>query len=62
MPFTRITGRLAQSFEDDYKSNRSIRQIAHTHGVSYGSVHRHLTLRGVKLRRRGGRRKPSRPQ
>jgi len=51
---TRITETLAQQFVAEYAANKSIRQIARTHRVSYGAVHRHVNLHGVTMRRPGG--------
>lgn len=54
----RITGtertKLAVELRKQYAKGRSIRELAETHGRSYGFVHRVLSESGVALRRRGG--------
>ena len=57
----RITGaersKLANDLRKQYDKGRSIRELAETHGRSYGFVHRVLTESGVQLRQRGGARR-----
>lgn len=54
----RITGpdrtKLAAELKKAYDKGRSIRELADTHGRSYGFVHRVLSESGVELRGRGG--------
>jgi predicted transcriptional regulator len=54
----RITGsersKLAGDLKKQYDKGRSIRELAESHGRSYGFVHRVLSESGVKLRGRGG--------
>ena len=54
----RITGsdrtKLAAELKKAYDKGKSIRELADSHGRSYGFVHRVLTESGVKLRGRGG--------
>jgi hypothetical protein len=54
----RITGsdrtKLAVDLKKQYDKGRSIRELAATHGRSYGFVHRVLSESGVSLRGRGG--------
>ncbi len=54
----RITGaeraKLATDLKKQYAKGRSIRELAATHGRSYGFVHRVLSESGVNLRGRGG--------
>lgn len=54
----RITGadrnKLASELKKSYDKGRSIRELADTHGRSYGFVHRVLSESGVTLRGRGG--------
>ncbi len=54
----RITGaertKLAADLRKAYDKGKSIRELAETHGRSYGFVHRVLTESGVQLRGRGG--------
>ena len=54
----RITGpartKLATDLRKAYDKGRSIRELAETHGRSYGFVHRVLSESGVELRGRGG--------
>jgi predicted transcriptional regulator len=54
----RITGadrtKLAAELKKSYDKGKSIRELADTHGRSYGFVHRVLSESGVKLRGRGG--------
>lgn len=54
----RITGaertKLANELKKAYDKGRSIRELAETHGRSYGFVHRVLSESGVTLRGRGG--------
>jgi predicted transcriptional regulator len=54
----RITGadrnKLAGELKKAYDKGKSIRELADTHGRSYGFVHRVLTESGVVLRGRGG--------
>ena len=54
----RITGaertKLATDLRKSYDKGKSIRELAESHGRSYGFVHRVLTESGVKLRGRGG--------
>lgn len=54
----RITGaertKLANELKKSYDKGRSIRELAETHGRSYGFVHRVLSESGVTLRGRGG--------
>ncbi|MGI8677330.1 MAG: helix-turn-helix domain-containing protein [Jatrophihabitans sp.] len=54
----RITGaernKLASELKKAYDKGRSIRELAETHGRSYGFVHRVLSESGVTLRGRGG--------
>ncbi|MFN2517492.1 MAG: helix-turn-helix domain-containing protein [Jatrophihabitantaceae bacterium] len=54
----RITGsernRLALDLRKQYDKGRSIRELADSHGRSYGFVHRVLSESGVSLRGRGG--------
>jgi predicted transcriptional regulator len=54
----RITGsdrtKLAIDLKKQYDKGRSIRELAATHGRSYGFVHRVLSESGVSLRGRGG--------
>lgn len=55
---TRITGsartKLATDLRKAYDKGRSIRELAETHGRSYGFVHRVLSESGAELRGRGG--------
>jgi hypothetical protein len=55
---TRITGaartKLAGELTRAYAKGKSIRELAATHGRSYGFVHRVLSESGVPLRGRGG--------
>lgn len=54
----RITGpersKLAAELKRAYDKGRSIRELADSHGRSYGFVHRVLSESGVTLRGRGG--------
>ena len=54
----RITGadrtKLAAELKKSYDKGKSIRELADTHGRSYGFVHRVLSESGAKLRGRGG--------
>jgi predicted transcriptional regulator len=54
----RITGaertKLATELKKQYAKGKSIRELAETHGRSYGFVHRVLSESGVTLRGRGG--------
>jgi predicted transcriptional regulator len=54
----RITGpdrtKLAAELKKQYDKGKSIRELADTHGRSYGFVHRVLSESGVTLRGRGG--------
>jgi predicted transcriptional regulator len=54
----RITGpdrtKLAAELKKAYDKGKSIRELADTHGRSYGFVHRVLSESGVALRGRGG--------
>jgi predicted transcriptional regulator len=54
----RITGadrtKLASELKKAYDKGKSIRELADTHGRSYGFVHRVLSESGVSLRGRGG--------
>jgi predicted transcriptional regulator len=54
----RITGaernKLAIDLKKQYDKGKSIRELADSHGRSYGFVHRVLSESGVKLRGRGG--------
>jgi predicted transcriptional regulator len=54
----RITGpdrtKLASELKKAYDKGKSIRELADSHGRSYGFVHRVLTESGVSLRGRGG--------
>ncbi|GAB2466522.1 helix-turn-helix domain-containing protein [Jatrophihabitans fulvus] len=54
----RITGaertKLAGDLRKAYDKGKSIRELAETHGRSYGFVHRVLSESGVTLRGRGG--------
>ncbi len=54
----RITGtersKLAIDLKKQYDKGRSIRDLAATHGRSYGFVHRVLSESGATLRGRGG--------
>ena len=54
----RITGaertKLANELKKSYDKGKSIRELAETHGRSYGFVHRVLSESGVTLRGRGG--------
>lgn len=55
----RITGsdraKLSTEIKAQYRKGASIRQLAETHGRSYGFMHRMLSEAGVELRQRGGR-------
>jgi predicted transcriptional regulator len=54
----RITGpdrtKLSADLKKAYDKGKSIRELADTHGRSYGFVHRVLSESGVTLRGRGG--------
>jgi predicted transcriptional regulator len=54
----RITGpdrnKLAAELKKSYDKGKSIRELADTHGRSYGFVHRVLSESGATLRGRGG--------
>ena len=54
----RITGsdrtKLSGELKKAYSKGKSIRELADTHGRSYGFVHRVLSESGVALRGRGG--------
>jgi predicted transcriptional regulator len=54
----RITGpdrtKLANELKKAYDKGKSIRELAGTHGRSYGFIHRVLSESGVALRGRGG--------
>ena len=54
----RITGndrnKLATDLKKQYDKGKSIRELAETHGRSYGFVHRVLSESGTTLRGRGG--------
>jgi predicted transcriptional regulator len=54
----RITGtertKLASELKKAYDKGKSIRELADSHGRSYGFVHRVLSESGVTLRGRGG--------
>jgi Helix-turn-helix domain len=54
----RITGsdrtKLAIEVRKQYEKGRSIRELADSHGRSYGFIHRLLTENDVTLRGRGG--------
>lgn len=55
----RITGpdraKLASEIKTLYCQGASIRELAETHGRSYGFMHRMLSESGAALRQRGGR-------
>lgn len=57
-PHARITGKarttLIKEVAKQYRGGMSIRELAETHGRSYGSIHKMLTESGVKMRTRGG--------
>lgn len=57
----RITGtdraKLATEIKSQYRKGASIRELAETHGRSYGFMHRMLSESGAPLRQRGGRSK-----
>jgi helix-turn-helix protein len=63
----RITGserdKLASEVTKQYHKGRSIRELADSHGRSYGFIHRLLSENDVSLRGRGGatrgKKKPS---
>src|ERR1700759_641425 len=59
----RITGsertKLATDLRKAYDKGKSIRELAETHGRSYGFVHRVLTESGATLRGRGGAPRPT---
>jgi len=46
--------RLAVDLKKAYDKGKSIRELAESHGRSYGFVHRVLSESGVTLRGRGG--------
>ena len=54
----RITGadrnKLAADLKKQYDKGKSIRELAESHGRSYGFVHRVLSESGATLRGRGG--------
>ncbi len=54
----RITGadrtKLAAELKKSYDKGKSIRELADSHGRSYGFVHRVLSESGTSLRGRGG--------
>ncbi|HEY2296243.1 MAG TPA: helix-turn-helix domain-containing protein [Jatrophihabitans sp.] len=54
----RITGsdrnKLASDLKKQYDKGKSIRELAESHGRSYGFVHRVLSESGTTLRGRGG--------
>ena len=54
----RVTGSerdaLARELAAGYRAGDSIRELAESHGRSYGFVHRLLSESGVQLRGRGG--------
>jgi hypothetical protein len=54
----RITGadrnKLATDLKKQYDKGKSIRELAESHGRSYGFVHRVLSESGTSLRGRGG--------
>jgi predicted transcriptional regulator len=54
----RITGndrsKLATDLKKQYDKGKSIRELAASHGRSYGFVHRVLSESGATLRGRGG--------
>jgi predicted transcriptional regulator len=54
----RITGpdrsKLAVEVKKQYEKGRSIRELADSHGRSYGFIHRLLSENEVSLRSRGG--------
>jgi len=54
----RITGsdrnKLASEVKRQYEKGRSIRELADSHGRSYGFIHRLLSESAVPLRGRGG--------
>jgi predicted transcriptional regulator len=54
----RITGadrtKLSAELKKGYDKGKSIRELAESHGRSYGFVHRVLSETGVTLRGRGG--------
>jgi predicted transcriptional regulator len=54
----RITGsdrnKLATEVRKQYEKGRSIRELADSHGRSYGFIHRLLSENAVTLRGRGG--------
>jgi predicted transcriptional regulator len=54
----RITGtdrtKLASEVRKQYEKGRSIRELADSHGRSYGFIHRLLSENEVALRGRGG--------
>lgn len=60
----RITGsdraKLASEIKSQYRKGASIRQLAETHGRSYGFMHRMLSESGATLRQRGGRARTTR--
>ncbi|MGI8759748.1 MAG: helix-turn-helix domain-containing protein [Jatrophihabitantaceae bacterium] len=47
-------GKLASDLKKQYDKGKSIRELADSHGRSYGFVHRVLSESGVALRGRGG--------
>ncbi len=57
----RITGsdraKLANEIKAQYRKGASIRELAESHGRSYGFMHRILAESGAPLRQRGGRTK-----
>jgi len=54
----RVTGaertKLAAELKKQYNKGKSIRELADSHGRSYGFVHRVLSESGATLRGRGG--------
>lgn len=52
----KVTGAIAESMAMVYRQGYSIRQVAEAFGVSYGTVHRYLSILRVPMRPRGGAR------
>lgn len=50
-----LTGKQQGQAIKDYRKGASIRTVAETHGVAYGTIHKLLVENGVERRPRGGK-------
>lgn len=56
-----LTGKQQGQAIKDYKKGASIRTVAESHGVAYGTIHKLLVDNGVERRSRGGKRASAKP-